>query len=41
MQTKSTIVAVIELRQDGVGYRTIRRRHDLGNSSVTLIMQRF
>ena len=41
MQTKNTIVAVIELRQNGVGYRTIRRRYDLGNSAVTLIMQRF
>jgi len=41
MQSGKTILAVIELRQNGVGYRTIRRRYDLGNSAVTLIMERF
>ena len=41
MQNYSTIIGVIELRQDGIGYRTIRRRYEIGSSVITLIMERF
>ena len=41
MQKYSTIIGVIELRQSGVGYRTTKKRYNIGNSTVTLIMNRF
>ncbi len=41
MQNYSTIIGVIELRQDGINYDTIRRRYKIGNSVITLIMERF
>ena len=41
MQNYSTIIGVIELRQDGIGYRTIQRRYGIGNSVITRIMERF
>lgn len=41
MQSYSTIIGVIGLRQDGIGYRTITKRYNIGNSTVTLIMDRF
>lgn len=41
MQSYSTIIGVIELRQNGVGYRTTQKRYDIGSSTVTLIMKRF
>ncbi len=41
MQNYSTIIGVIELRQDGINYDTIRRRYKIGNSVITLIMGRF
>ena len=41
MQKYSTIIGVIELRQDGIGYRTIRSRYGIGSSTITLIMERF
>ena len=41
MQKYSTTIGMIELRQSGVGYRTTKKRYNLGNSTVTLIMNRF
>lgn len=41
MQSYSTIIGVIELRQGGVGYRTTQKRYNIGNSTITLIMNRF
>ena len=41
MQKYSTIIGVIELRQDGIGYRTISSRYSIGSSVITLIMNRF
>ena len=41
MQNCSTILGVIELRQQGVGYRTTQKRYRIGSSVVTLIMKRF
>lgn len=41
MQKYSTIIGVIELRQSGIGYRTTKKRYNIGNSTVTLIMNRF
>lgn len=41
MQKYSTIIGVIELRLGGVGYRTAIKRYGIGNSTVTLIMNRF
>lgn len=41
MQSYSTIIGVIELRLDGIGYRTTGKRYGIGNSTITLIMNRF
>ena len=41
MQNYFTIIGVIELRQDGIGYRTISSRYKIGSSVITLIMTRF
>lgn len=41
MQKYSTIIGVIELRQSDIGYRTTKKRYNIGNSTVTLIMNRF
>ena len=41
MQSYSTIIGVIELRQCGIGYRTTTKRYGIGSSTVTLIMTRF
>ena len=41
MQSYSPIIGIIELRNGGVGYRTIKKRCNIGNSTVTLIMKRF
>lgn len=41
MQSYSTIIGVIELRLGGIGYRTTKARYGIGNSTVTLIMNRF
>jgi transposase len=41
MQSYSTIIGVIELRLSGIGYRTTKARYGIGNSTVTLIMNRF
>ena len=41
MQSYSTIIGVIGLRKDGIGYRTISSRYKIGNSVITLIMKRY
>jgi len=41
MQSYSTIIGVIELRLQGIGYLTTQRRFNIGSSTVTLIMNRF
>ena len=41
MQSYSTIIGVIELRLGSIGYRTTKARYGIGNSTVTLIMNRF
>ena len=41
MQNYSTIVGLIELRQQEAGYLTVQRRYHIGSSVVTLIMKRF
>ena len=41
MQNYSTIIGVIELRQQSVGYATTQKRYGIGSSTVTLIMKRF
>jgi hypothetical protein len=41
MQSYSTIIGVIELRFSGIGYRATKSRYGIGNSTVTLIMNRF
>ena len=41
MQTYKTIVGVIELRMQKVGYATTQKRYGIGSSTVTLIMKRF
>ena len=41
MQNYSTIIGVIELRQQSVGYTTTQKRYGIGSSTVTLIMKRF
>ena len=41
MQKFSTIIGIIELRQEGINYRTISSRYNIGSSTITLIMERF
>ena len=41
MQTYATIIGVIELRLQKVGYATTQKRYGVGSSTVTLIMKRF
>ena len=41
MQKHSTIIGAIELRQSGIGYRTTKKQHNIGNSPLVLIMNRF
>jgi len=41
MHDYTTILGVIELRQREFGYDTVRRRYNIGNSGITLIMNRF
>ena len=41
MQNYTTIVGVIELRQDGIEFRAIQRRYRIGSSTVNLILERF
>lgn len=41
MQNYKTIVGVVELRLQGVGYSATQKRYGVGSSTVTLIMKRF
>lgn len=41
MQNYATIIGFIELRLNAVGYDAIRSRYKLGNSGITLIMNRY
>ena len=41
MQRFSTIIGVIELRQNGIPFKTIRSRYEIGSSTIALIMERF
>lgn len=41
MQDYTTILGVIELRMNNVSYDDVRKRYRLGNSGITLIMNRF
>ena len=41
MQDYNTIIGVIQLRQNGCPYSVIRSRYRLGNSTVTLILNRY
>lgn len=41
MQNFSTIIGVIELRQNGCGFRAIQRRYSIGAGTVDLILKRF
>ena len=41
MQSYSTIIGNIELRQGDIGYRVTQKRHNIGSSTVTLIMNRY
>lgn len=41
MQRFSTIIGVIELRQDGIPFKAIRSRYGIGSSTVSLILKRF
>ena len=41
MQKFSTIIGVIELRQNGIPFKTIRSRYEIGSSTIALIMERF
>ena len=41
MQNCTTIIGIIELRLQKVGYETTQKRYSVGSSTVTLIMKRF
>lgn len=41
MQNYTTIIGVVELRLQNVGYTTIQNRYNIGSSTVTLIMNRY
>lgn len=41
MQSYSTILGVIELREDGIGFREVQRRYRIGGSTAELIMDRY
>lgn len=41
MQNYTTILGVVELRLQDVGYATIQSRYNIGSSTVTLIMKRY
>ena len=41
MQNYTTIVGVIELRQDSIEFRAIQRRYRIGSSTINLILERF
>ncbi len=41
MQSYSTILGVIELRENGIGFREVQRRYRIGGSTAELIMDRY
>ena len=41
MQKYITIIGVVEMRQNGIGYRAIQKRYRIGTGTVALIMDRF
>ena len=41
MQNYTTIIGIIELRLQKVGYETTQKRYGVGSSTVTLVMKRF
>ncbi len=41
MQNFTVIIGVIELRQDGIGFRDIQSRFKIGSSTANLILERF
>jgi len=41
MQNFSTIIGVIDMRQNGCGFRAIQRRYSIGAGTVDLILKRF
>ena len=41
MQDCTTILGIIDMRQRGISYNDCRNRYNIGNSSITLIMDRF
>ena len=41
MQNCTTILGVIDMRQRGISFDDCRNRYGIGNSTITLIMNRF
>ena len=41
MQNYVTILGIINIRQRGISYDDCRNRYGVGNSTITLIMERF
>ena len=41
MQNYTTIIGIIELRLQKIGYETTQKRYGVGSSTVTLVMKRF
>ena len=41
MQNYTTIIGVIELRLNDIGYDNVRKRYHIGRSGITLIMNRY
>ena len=41
MHDCTTILGVIDMRQRGISYDDCRNRYGIGNSTITLIMNRF
>lgn len=41
MQSYTTILGIIEMRQHDISYDDVRGRYNVGNSTITLIMKRF
>lgn len=41
MQNYTTILGIIDMRQRNISYDDCRNRYGIGNSTITLIMNRF
>ena len=41
MQSYTTILGIIDMRQRNISYDDCRNRYGIGNSTITLIMNRF